>query len=79
MPYGPKGEWRPAETGPAAIHVMKIATGEIQETYGPPEPKPKVRRDARKAAKARAAGQTSERRRAVAKAASAARWAKGAG
>ncbi len=74
MPYGPKGEWRAAGTGPAAIQVMKIATGEIQETYGPPEPELKIRRNACKAAKTWAAGQTPERRREVAKAASAARW-----
>ena len=29
MPYGPKGEWRPADTGACAVHVMKIATGQI--------------------------------------------------
>ena len=53
MPYGPKGQWRPAETGPCAVHVMKIATGEIEETYEPPERK-EADRDAaaRRAAKA---------------------------
>ncbi len=36
MPKGPRGEWRPAETGPCAVHVMKIATGQIEETFEPP-------------------------------------------
>ena len=31
MPRGPKGEWRPADVVGCAVHVMKIATGEIEE------------------------------------------------
>ena len=77
MPKGPNGEWRPAATGACAVHVMKIATGEIAETYAPP-----VRDDvdhvansqrASKAGKARAASLTPERRSEIAKAAAAAR------
>ena len=78
MPYGPKGQWRPAETGPCAVHVMKIATGEIEETFEPPERKEADRdaaaRRAAKAGKARAASQTPEERRDQARAAAAARW-----
>lgn len=37
MPYGPNGEWRPTDPIACAAHVMKIATGEIEETYAPPE------------------------------------------
>jgi hypothetical protein len=31
MPQGPKGEKRPADVIGNAIHVMRIATGEIEE------------------------------------------------
>lgn len=30
---GPQGQWRPDDEISAAIHSMKIATGEIQETF----------------------------------------------
>ena len=32
MPKGPKGQKRPADVISNAVHVMKIATGEIEET-----------------------------------------------
>ena len=32
MPRGPKGEKRPADVIGNAVHVMRIATGEIEET-----------------------------------------------
>jgi hypothetical protein len=32
MPTGPKGEKRPADAIGNAVHVMRIATGEIEET-----------------------------------------------
>ena len=32
MPRGPKGEKRPADVIGNAVHVMRIATGEITET-----------------------------------------------
>ena len=35
MPRGPKGEKRPADVIGAAVHVMRIATGEEAEDYGP--------------------------------------------
>ena len=38
MPTGPKGEKRPPDPIACAVHVMKIATGEIEET---PAAKPK--------------------------------------
>jgi hypothetical protein len=31
MPRGPKGEKRPADVIGNAVHVMRIATGEIEE------------------------------------------------
>ena len=81
MPYGPKGQWRPAETRACAVHVMKIATGQIEETYEPPRDQnadhaasSRNASKAAKAAKARAASQTPERRKQVAATAAAARW-----
>ena len=32
MPKGPKGQKRPADAVGLAVHIMKIATGEIEET-----------------------------------------------
>lgn len=32
MPRGPKGQKRPADVIGNAVHVMKIATGEVEET-----------------------------------------------
>ena len=77
MPKGPNGEWRPAATGACAVHVMKIATGEIAETYDPPEldtDHAANSQRASKAGKARAASLTPARRKQIAKTAAAARW-----
>ena len=32
MARGPQGQWRPDDPIAAAIHTMKIATGEVEET-----------------------------------------------
>ena len=32
MPRGPKGEYRPADVIGCAVHVARIATGEVRET-----------------------------------------------
>ena len=78
MPYGPQGQWRPADLMACAAHVMKIATGEIEETFEPPrDPKADhavASRRASKAGKARAAKMTTEERAASARHASQARW-----
>ena len=55
MPRGPNGEWRPADVVGCAVHVMKIATGEIEEEL----PDPKRRRAG---VSARAAPQGPERK-----------------
>ena len=76
MPYGPNGEWRPADDRACSVHVMKIATGQIEETYEPPRrdaDHAAASRRASKAGKARAASLTPERRREIAKAAATAR------
>ena len=73
---GPNGEWRPAGIGALAAHVCKIATGEIEETYEPPESPedPKAFEQARARGRARAAKLTPARRSEIAKTAAAARW-----
>ncbi len=38
MPRAPRGEKRPADVIGNAVHVMRIATGEVED--GPDEPKP---------------------------------------
>ena len=77
MPRGPNGGWRPADPIACAAHVMKIATGEIDETFAPPERTDEERAAAKarasKAGKARAASQSPERRREVAAAGAEAR------
>ena len=74
MPRGPKGEKRPADVIGNAVHVMRIATGEITE---------KVERDAgetqtmrSKGGRARATKLTPEQRSEAARLAAAARWKK---
>jgi len=78
MPRGPNGEWRPADPIAAAVHVGKIATGQIDETFDPPRRQDvdhaEVSQRASKAGKASAASRTPEQRRALAKAGAAARW-----
>ena len=78
MPRGPNGEWRPADPVACAVHVGRIATGEIEGTFAPPERTEEERAAARarasKAGKARAASQSPDRRREVARAGADARW-----
>ena len=74
MPKGPQGQWRPPDPVACAVHVAKIATGEIEETFEPPA----ARREAtaaagRKGGAARAKTLTPERRREIASAGAAAR------
>jgi hypothetical protein len=80
MPRGPKGERRPADVIGNAVKVMRIATGEEAEDYGPsPESEgkdPAAVALGRKGGKARAASMTANERKAVAKKAAAKRWAK---
>ena len=68
MPRGPNGEKRPRDTVGCAVHVMKIATGEIEEDL------PKNREGKINGGKARAESMTPEERRALAEKAAAARW-----
>jgi hypothetical protein len=72
VPKGPKGQRRPADVIGAAVHVMRIATGEIEDKGKDPAA---VALGAR-GGKARASKMNARQRRAVAKKAAAARWNK---
>ena len=62
MPRGPNGEKRPADTNACAVHVMKIATGEIEDEL------PSARRNGGlKGGPARAKALTPERRSEIAR------------
>jgi hypothetical protein len=78
MPRGPKGERRPADVIGNAVKVMRIATGEEPEDYGPsPEDQgkdPAAVALGRKGGQARAAAMSAEKRSAIAKAAAKKRW-----
>ena len=68
MPRGPNGEKRPRDTVGCAVHVMKIATGEIEEDL------PAHREGKVNGGKARAESMMLEERKALAKQAAQARW-----
>ena len=36
MPRGSRGQWRPADPVAAGVHIGKLATHEIEETFEPP-------------------------------------------
>lgn len=74
MPRGPKGEKRPADVIGNAVHVMRIATGEIEETKTDPG-KEYARKGGIKGGAARAKALTPQRRSAIAKKAAKLRWA----
>ena len=71
MPKGPQGQKRPADTVGCAVHVARIATGEIEETS---YKQPKKVRAGHAGARARKASLTSDERSAIARKAAAARW-----
>jgi len=75
MPRGPKGEKRPADVIGNAVKVMRIATGEEPEDFGPDDDKdPAAKALGKKGGAARAAKMTPERRAEIAKKAALARW-----
>jgi hypothetical protein len=69
MPRGPKGEKRPADVIGNAVHVMRVATGEIEDT---PSKAPKRAAGG----KARARALPPAERADIARAAASARWKK---
>jgi 2-keto-3-deoxy-6-phosphogluconate aldolase len=76
MPRGPKGEKRPADAIGNAVHVMRIATGEIEETTTADGKNAAAVALGRMGGKARAEGMTAKRRKEIAKKAAKTRWKK---
>jgi hypothetical protein len=70
MPRGPKGEKRPADVIDNAVHVMRIATGEVEES---PLKSGRVR-SGHAGAKARAMSLSPKERSDIAKKAARKRW-----
>lgn len=73
MPKGPRGEKRPADVVANAVHVMKIATGEIEEELKGPSGRV---RSGKAGAKARSESLSDAKRSEIAKKAANARWGK---
>jgi hypothetical protein len=79
MPRGPKGEKRPADVIGSAVHVMRIATGEIEDRAPTSEEQgkdPAAAALGKKGGAARAKSMTSEQRAEIARKAARARWNK---
>ncbi len=76
MPRGPKGERRPGDVIGAAVKVMKIATGEIEEDVADDGKDKAAVELGRKGGAARAKKLTKEQRSEIAKKAAEARWMK---
>jgi hypothetical protein len=77
MPRGPKGEKRPADVIGNAVHVMRIATGEIDETATTEDGKNAAAVAlGRMGGKARAEGLSAKKRSEIAKKAAKSRWGK---
>lgn len=72
MPKGPRGENRPGDVIGAAVKVMRIATGEIQET--PEKLKNAAAELGRRGGNARAKKLSKRRRSEIAKKGAASRW-----
>jgi hypothetical protein len=74
MPKGPRGEKRPADAIGRAVHIGRIATGEVEdEREGLSSAAAEL---GRKGGLKRAENTTPERRREIAQAAARKRWAK---
>ena len=76
MPKGPQGQKRPADVIGNAVHVMRIATGEIEESTPAKEGKEYARKGGLKGGKARANKLTPKQRSEIAQIAAQARWKK---
>jgi 2-keto-3-deoxy-6-phosphogluconate aldolase len=76
MPKGPKGQKRPADVIGNAVHVMTIATGEIDEETTTHGKDPAAVALGRKGGLARAKNVGKSKRSAIAKNAAKARWAR---
>lgn len=76
MPKGPQGQKRPADVIGAAIHIARIATGEIEDKK-PIEGKEYAQKGGLKGGAARAKALSPEKRSAIARKAAKKRWNKG--
>ncbi len=76
MPKGPKGEKRPADVIGAAVKVMQIATGEIEEDIDDDGKSKAAVELGRRGGQARAAKLNKEQREDIARLAAQARWRK---
>jgi len=76
MPRGPKGEKRPADVIGNAVHVMRVATGEIEDISTEDGKNAAAVALGRMGGKARAEGMSAKRRKEIAKKAAKKRWAK---
>ena len=74
MPTGPKREKRPADVIGNAAHVMRVLTGEIEDTIPDDGKDPAAKALGKKGGAARAKAMTPERRSEIAKKAAAKRW-----
>jgi hypothetical protein len=76
MPRGPKGEKRPADVIGNAVHVMRVLTGEIEDTKTEKNPHAVAlgKAGGQKGGKARARVLSADKRREIAKKGAAARW-----
>ena len=74
MPKGPRGEKRPADVIGAAVKVMRIATGEEEETLSGKDPHASAM--GKKGGAARAKALTPKKRSEIARKAARARYAK---
>jgi hypothetical protein len=76
MPRTPKGHKRPADVVGNAVHVMKIATGEIQETLTEDGRNKAAVELGRKGGQARAKALSTKKKTEIASNAAQARWLK---
>jgi hypothetical protein len=76
MPTGPKGERRPADVIGNAVHVMRVLTGEIEDTIPDDGKDQAAKALGKKGGAARAKSMTPERRTEIAKMAAEKRWRK---
>jgi hypothetical protein len=76
MPKGPKGQNRPADVVSNAVHVMRVLTGEADDSPPITGKSAAAQELGRAGGKKRAENMSPERRREIAKAAAARRWGK---
>jgi hypothetical protein len=74
MPRGPKGEKRPADVVGNAVHVMRIATGQIEDITTEDGKNAAAVALGRMGGKARAKGLSKKKRSEIATKAAKARW-----